>query len=121
MYEYKTVVRRHHDGDSVFLDIDQGFHDWKHDWEIRMIGINAPELKNKPAGPDAAAFLAALIPPGSAVLLRSEKDHADKYGGRWLGTLYRNTVWDADGHVVNEGENLNALMVSTGHAVPYLV
>lgn len=121
MFEYKAVVRRNYDGDSVFLDIDQGFQDWKHDFEIRMVGINAPELKNKPTGPDAAAFLAALIPPGSLVLLRSQKDHADKYGGRWLGTIYRNTVWDRDGHIIEEGENLNDLMVSSGHAVVFLV
>lgn len=119
MYEYRAVVRRHHDGDSVFLDIDQGFKEWKHDWEIRMIGIDAPELKDKPAGPEAAAFLAGIIPVGSIVLLRSKKDHADKYGGRWLGTIYSNPVWDDEGRVLNPGQNLNRLMLDSGHAVVY--
>lgn len=120
MYEYKAVVTHVHDGDTVTLDVDLGFGTWRRDMNIRMVGINAPEIRTAdPAGYAARDYLRALIPDGKLILLRSLKDLADKYGGRWLGTLYSPPLFGADGQLVDAGTNLNELMVSSGHAVVY--
>jgi endonuclease YncB( thermonuclease family) len=114
MYEYRAVVKYVHDGDTVTVDVDQGFNNWRHDMHIRMYAINAPELKT-PEGPPARDFLMTLINPGDVLLLRSHKDQPDKYGGRWDGTLLT-VAWGDDGSYSDE-VNLNELMVSSGHAV----
>ena len=47
---------------------------------IRLIGIDAPELSQSPFGAEAAAALAAFVPPGEWVLLESDVQARDKYG-----------------------------------------
>lgn len=117
MYEYRATVVSVHDGDTVTVDIDLGFEVWWHNVHIRMVGINAPEIRvNDPAGYAARDYLRSLIPPGTVILLRSEMDRADKYGGRWLGTLYSGK-WAGDTFV--HPANLNEAMVTAGHAVVY--
>lgn len=127
MYEYQAIVAKVQDGDTVYLDVDQGFREWHHDMSIRMAGINAPELKLKdpvtgayikdaaghtvdnPLGIAARDFLMDKLPVGQLVILHSLKDKADKYGGRWDGIIFVDNV------------NINELMIQSGHAVPYLI
>lgn len=119
MYEYKAIVTHVHDGDTVTLDVDLGFNTWVHGMNIRMVGINAPEIRTAdPAGYAARDYLRAQIPDNATIVLRSLKDATDKYGGRWLGTLYR-VIWWPDGSSYTVDVDLNALMVSSGHAVVY--
>jgi endonuclease YncB( thermonuclease family) len=126
MYEYRAVVQYVHDGDTVTVNIDLGFKLWwgggtidKPDGiHIRMFGINAPELANKPSGPAARDFLMGYLPPGQVVLLHTHKDQADKYGGRYDGTIFCGT-WSGD--TLLNPINLNDLMISSGHAVPLVV
>lgn len=118
VYWYKAVVSALgvHDGDTLFLDVDQGFHEWHHDMKIRLARINAPELKIKdatgawvdnPPGIEAGDYLRLTLPVGTKVILHSLKDQSDKYGGRW------------DGEIFIGSTNVNDLMVRAGHAVPY--
>lgn len=116
MYDYNAIVVAVYDGDTVTLDVDQGFNIWHHKMRIRLARINAPELRvrdatgvmvDNPVGFVARDFLAGLMPVGSPILLHSLKDRADNYGGRWDGELFVN------------GVNLNDLMLSSGNAFPY--
>ena len=45
MWTYRAVVVRWKDGDTLVVNIDQGFHDWKHDQPRRLIGIDAPDVQ----------------------------------------------------------------------------
>jgi hypothetical protein len=40
LYEYRAILREIHDADTVILDIDQGFSDWKHNQKIRLDGLD---------------------------------------------------------------------------------
>lgn len=109
-YLYRAVVKRVIDGDSIVLDIDQGFGDWKHDQTIRVLGVNAPELKtgtvaSRAYGAASKFALADRLPPGARVVLGTVKDRAGKFG-RWLGVL-----WDE-----STGECINEWLVVNGYA-----
>jgi micrococcal nuclease len=84
MYEYRCSIAKVIDGDTVDVVIDLGFC-VSIQMRIRMNGINAPEMST-PEGKAAKAFLEGMLPVGSQLLLKTDKDHKEKYG-RYLGTL----------------------------------
>lgn len=100
---YPATVETIHDGDTARLRIDVGFGITVSQ-SCRFFGINAPEL-NTDAGKAALAFLLTVLHVGDVVTVIS---HGwDKYA-RFDGSI-----------TLADGRNLNALMVSTGHAVTY--
>jgi len=105
-FVHAATIIRVVDGDTVWLHVDLGFRCCI-DIDIRMLGINAPEMHGatSAAGHAAAAFLSTLLPVGLPVILESAGN--DKYG-RWLGKIY-----------LNDGTDVNNTMVITGHAVVY--
>ena len=107
-YIYDAVVVSVYDGDTIRVDIDLGFNLWLHNESIRFIGINAPELKgdSRPEGLKSREWLAAKLPPGTKILLRTEKDSREKYG-RYLG------------HIYLDGVDLNEELLKQGLAKPY--
>lgn len=136
LYWYKAKYLKNHDGDTVTVALDLGFKVGL-EMDVRLYGINTPEVvgASKVAGVQAKAFLEALLSASkdSGLLrMRSLKDKADKYGGRYLGELYlpisfsvpepkeesefRSAKFDPNGHVTN----LNQLMIKAGHAKEYL-
>lgn len=137
LYWYKAKYLKNHDGDTVTVSLDLGFKVGL-EMEVRLYGINTPEVvgASKPAGLQAKAFLETLLvasKDSGLLRLRSVKDKADKYGGRYLGELYlpisfslvpepkeeaqfRSAKFDPAGHVTN----LNQLMIKAGHAKEYL-
>jgi endonuclease YncB( thermonuclease family) len=127
MYEYQAVVVRTqitmtpagpkvteidpvHDGDTLWLRVDLGF-DIHHDMSIRLNGLDAPELSTQ-AGKDVRAWLAAALPVGTVVILRTEKDHTEKYG-RYLGTIIK------PGGLGVDPVNINEALLASGQAKPY--
>jgi len=116
MFEYKAEVVRVIDGDTVVLNIDLGFNTIIRDEHVRLYGIDAPEsrtrdLAEKEKGLAAKDFLKSILSPGDVVTFRSDRyDSTGKYG-RSLGTILK-TVGD---QVID----VNQLMISEGHAVPY--
>jgi micrococcal nuclease len=88
-YTYRAVVVRVIDGDTVVLDIDLGFDTWLHNKHIRLLGVDAPEIRGaeRAEGLKWKARLEAQLPTGAEVILQSTKDKSDKYG-RYLGTLW---------------------------------
>jgi len=110
MYEYRAKVVRWVDGDTVDVDIDLGFGVILSNKRIRLYGIDAPEsrtrdLEEKRRGKAAHHFVQGFAPTGSVVTLKTYK--TGKYG-RILA------------EVILDEANINQLLVSEGHATPYL-
>lgn len=47
MYEYRAFVRKVYDGDTVTVDIDLGFDVVLQKQKIRLLRINAPEVRGE--------------------------------------------------------------------------
>lgn len=105
MYEYKAIVRSVYDGDSCRVDLDLGFGVHIYNEQIRLSGINAPEVRGgeRPAGILSRDWLRDKI-LGKEVTIKTIKDKKGKYG-RYLGTIYL------------DGENINKVIVKEGMAV----
>jgi endonuclease YncB( thermonuclease family) len=97
------TVHRVVDGDTVRLIIDGTSE------SIRLIGIDTPETVHpripvQPYGPEASAYLKALLPPGDLVRLELDVQARDRYG-RLLGYVY-----------TEDGRQVNLLIVQAGLA-----
>lgn len=118
LYTYRFRVSRVIDGDTVEGRLDLGCH-VEQTVRLRLLGINAPELKGTTnvAGIAARGYLGNLLakygdstPAGYEVIAQTSLDKADKYG-RLLATIFGR---DAAGDLVN----FNERMVHDGQAVP---
>jgi len=89
MYEYRCIIDRVVDGDTVDVHIDLGFDVWLKNERIRVHGIDTPEcrtrdLNEKAAGIAAKVYVAKLLPSGSVSILISNEFNKGKFG-RILG------------------------------------
>ncbi len=102
-YTYHAIVRRVIDGDTLRVDWDLGANIWLRDVPLRLLGVDAPELRGqtRQAGIAARDWLVSKLPEGTAVTIRTEK--GDSFG-RYLAV-----VWLG-------GENVNDQLVQAGHA-----
>ena len=87
-----VAVRKVVDGDTI--EVSRGER-------VRLIGVDTPETKdpNRPVGcygKEASAFIARLLPAGTAVRLVGDVEQRDRYG-RLLAYVYRRS----DGLFVN--------------------
>jgi micrococcal nuclease len=107
MYEYRAYVRRVYDGDTVTVDIDLGFDIVIKNQKIRLLRINAPEVRGKqrPEGLKSRDALRGKI-SNKWVKVKTEKDKKGKYG-RWLGE-----IWIDD-------DCVNDWLIREGFAVEY--
>lgn len=71
---------------------------------VRLIGIDAPELNQRPFGPQAAAALGGMVPVGAEIQLEPDVEGRDRYG-RQLAYLW------------SGGRMVNWRMVHDGWAV----
>lgn len=105
-YVYAATVVRVHDGDTLDVDVDLGFHVAVRPVPIRLLGCNAAEL-GTPGGDAAAAHLAAMLPAGTPLVI--ETVQVDKYGGRW----------DAAVILAADGADLVAELIAGQWAAPW--
>lgn len=115
LYTYKAQVKEIIDGDTVDLTVSLGFH-MQFEGRFRLFGINTPESYGKEAceaGKVAKEYLKGLLPPGTAIIVKTDRDKTEKYG-RFLATLY---LLDPKG--VPAAEAVNQTLVKLGHAKPY--
>lgn len=99
-----------HDGDTLHATIDLGL-DIAVNVTIRFYGLNAPELAT-PAGKVAKQFVVDWFTKHALdgkFIIRTIKDRREKYG-RYLGEI-----------LAIDGANLNAELVNSGNAVPFMV
>lgn len=98
MYEYKAVVDRVVDGDTICCTLDLGFNIFIKE-KFRLAVINTPETST-PEGKEVKKIVEDKL-TGKAVVLKTEKQ--DKYG-RWLAT------------VILGGENVNQWLLDNNYA-----
>ena len=118
-YVYRAEIVSVHDGDTVTARVDVGFRVSVYT-ELRLAGINAPELKTGKPGKDATDHLKGLLAryriggtdDVPVVVIKTRKDRDDKYG-RMLAEIQG---FDGDQLV-----SLNDMMVRDGFAVGYMV
>lgn len=113
MYEYRAVVVRWKDGDTLVAHIDQGFHDWKHDQALRLYGIDAPD---KPAVDKEAAraYCDSRWPAGTKLIIstvRDKKGSETTTFERWLAE-----AWDDEDMY---GHSISTLLIDAGYAKPW--
>ena len=95
MFEYKCVITKIIDGDTVDVDIDVGFDCWLRKQRIRLYGIDTPESRTrdkqeKRYGLAAKRFVENFIPVGSRAILKTKEK--GKYG-RYLGDMKVGSKW----------------------------
>ena len=88
MYEYRAFVRKVYDGDTVTVDIDLGFGILLKSQKIRLLRINAPEIRGeqRPKGIKSRDALRNKI-GNKWIIVKTKKDKKGKYG-RWLADLF---------------------------------
>ena len=121
MYEYKAVVDRVVDGDTIDVTIDLGFSVWKK-MRVRMEGINTPESRTrdkeeKVRGLAAKARLVEILEfnNNNCVLKVSG---VGKYG-RALATVLVDTLSPTNGSDGITLIDVNKQLIKEGHAVEY--
>jgi len=82
-YTYPAIVERVVDGDTVWCLIDVGF-DTVLRLKLRFHGLNAAELTSV-SGAEAYDYVARLLPPGAAIVIRS---YASDAFGRFLADIF---------------------------------
>lgn len=89
VYEYKGLVTRIVDGDTIDMQIDLGFR-IKTDIRVRILDIDTPEIyhpscdEEKKHGHEAKDLAESLI-LNKPIIVRTKK-YTGKYG-RWLGKI----------------------------------
>ena len=106
-YCYRAEVVRVIDGDTIVANVDLGFRTWRHHEHLRLISIDAPEMRGdeRMQGINSRNALAQRV-LGRMVRICTEKDRTGKYG-RYLAT-----IWLGE-------ENINEWMLQEGLAEPY--
>lgn len=130
LYCYKARVFEVIDGDSLRMDIDKGFTDWRlctrtpggddklkyPQGVYRLYGVNAPEKRDDAArwGQARARVLEllSLNQGGDSVIVQTFPDAGQGGFGRWLVKVY---IHGPDGRWLELGEQL----LAEGLAVPY--
>ena len=95
MFEYKCVITKIIDGDTVDVDIDLGFDCWLRKQRIRLYGIDTPESRTrdkqeKRYGLAAKKFVMDFIPVGSSAILKTKEKGTY---GRYLGDMKVGSKW----------------------------
>lgn len=109
MYEYRCVLDRVVDGDTIDVSIDLGFKVWLHKERVRLLGIDTPEsrtrnLEEKALGLAAKEHLKKLLP--KRFIIKTSKDGKGKFG-RILA------------EPIVDGVNICQQMIDEGHAREY--
>ncbi len=91
------------DGDTVTLSINNNI------FRARLIGIDAPEMGQRPWGEKAKRHLKRLIKPGEKIIIETDIERLDKYD-RLLVYLFKE-----DGTLINER------MLLDGYAVLFTI
>ena len=107
LYQYRGVVAKVYDGDTITVEIDLGFKTSVKGEKIRLSRINAPEVRGdtKAEGLKSRDYLRLLI-LNKEIILETMKDKKGKYG-RYLGEIYvkdNNDNWlNINNHLVDKG------------------
>ena len=94
MYQYKSIIQKVVDGDTLEIAIDLGLTVWIYDERTRLYGINTPEVygvkKGSPEwelGNKASNFVKSVLKEKDEIIVETIKDKKEKYG-RYLALVY---------------------------------
>ena len=121
MYEYKAIVERVVDGDTIDVIIDLGFKTWKK-VRVRMEGINTPEsrtrdLEEKKRGLAAKDRLVEILKYNNNECTLKVSG-VGKFG-RAIASVYVDTLSPASNKSSMTEINVNKQLIEEGHAVAY--
>ena len=121
MYEYKAVIDRVVDGDTIDVTIDLGFSVWKK-MRVRMEGINTPEsrtrdLEEKKRGLAAKDRLKSILEFNNNECILKVSG-VGKYG-RALATVLVESLSPLNGEDGVTLIDVNKQLIEEGHAVEY--
>ena len=121
MYEYKALVERVVDGDTIDVIIDLGFKTWKK-VRVRMEGINTPEsrtrdLEEKKRGLAAKDRLVEILELNNNECVL-QVSGVGKFG-RAIASVYVDTLSPASEKSSMTTINVNKQLIEEGHAVAY--
>ena len=107
MYEYKALVTKVYDGDTITVDIDLGFGVCLKGQKIRLLGIDTPEIRGveREEGLRSRDVLRGKI-INKWVSIKTFKDKKGKYG-RWLGEVWLDDLC------------MNEWLLTEGYAKPF--
>jgi micrococcal nuclease len=117
MHQYRCIMIKIIDGDTVDVDIDLGFGVWLKKQRIRFYGLDTPESRTSDAeekkyGFAAKEFVQSYLEVGTQQKLITIKDATGKFG-RILG---RFEVYNQE---TDSFMMLDEIMISKHHAVAY--
>ena len=107
MYEYNATVLRVYDGDTIRVDLDLGFGICLTDQSIRLLGIDAFEIRGKDkikAIPAKDRLTDLLARSGGKCTIKTKKDKERGKFGRILGEIF----------VRGEERSLNQVLLDEG-------
>ena len=109
LYHYRALCREVYDGDTITADIDLGLSVTMRGVKLRLLGIDAPEMRgsDRDRGILARDWLRSQI-LDREILIQTKKDDREKYG-RLLAIVWLDEV------------NINKALLDQGFAVPFLV
>ena len=121
MYEYKAIIEKVVDGDTIDATIDLGFKTWKK-IRVRMEGINTPEsrtrdLEEKKLGLAAKARLKEILEYNNNECVLKVSG-VGKFG-RALASVYVDTLSPTSDKTSITEINVNKQLIEEGHAVAY--
>jgi micrococcal nuclease len=132
MYQYKAIIQKVVDGDTLEISIDLGLSVWIHDEKIRLYGIDTPEVfgvkKGTPEwelGMKASDFVKSILKEKDEIIIQTIKDKQEKYG-RYLAVVYLKVSAEiltglADIRSIDDYFCLNDIMVRKGLAKVYML
>lgn len=132
MYQYKAIIQKVVDGDTMEIDIDLGLSVWLRSEKIRLYGINTPEVfgvkKGSPEwelGNKASEFVKKIVHENEEATVETFKDKKEKYG-RYLANVYIRVAPEelaglTDIKAVGDCYCLNDILVRKGLAAVYLI
>jgi len=132
MYQYKSIIQKVIDGDTLEIAIDLGLSVWIHDEKIRLYGINTPEVfgvkKGSPEwelGNKASDFVKSVLKEKDEIIVETIKDKKEKYG-RYLAMVYIRidpVIISGLSDVRSQGDYfcLNDILVRKGLAEVYML
>ena len=105
MFEYRAMIIKVVDGDTVHAEIDLGFSVTV-SATLRLLGVNAPE-RNAVGGTEATEWLRSKV-LHTDLRVQTVRDKREKFG-RYLAKLY----------LPGEDVSVNEQLIAAGHAVAY--
>ena len=85
MYQYQARLGRVIDGDTVVLDLDLGFYQWRLGRSYRLARINAPEMSTPEGVASRDALVAHLVGITSYSVSTAKADSFDRWIIDWYG------------------------------------